>query len=116
MLDREMRVLLWNAQSEEMWGVRAPEVIDRNFFALDIGFPVDRLASRIRSSLLGARGEVMPVIEARNRRGRAIVCRVECAPLRAVEGVVRGVILTMEEIGAAPLNSRVAPLDSPLPG
>ena len=96
-LDTSMRVLVWNGQSEDMWGVRASEVLDTNFFGLDIGFPVDQLAARVRAALRGLSEEDMSPIAATNRRGRSIVCRVTCAPLRSVKGIVRGVIVTMEE-------------------
>jgi two-component system CheB/CheR fusion protein len=99
-LDRELRVLVWNAGSEELWGVRAAEVLDTNFYALDIGFPVDELAGRIRAALQGRQEEGLPVMHATNRRGRAIACRVGVAPLASVEGGVKGAIVTMEEVGA----------------
>jgi two-component system CheB/CheR fusion protein len=98
-LDRELRVLVWNSQSEELWGVRAAEVIGTNFFSLDIGFPVDQLAGRIRAGLLGGSEDDMPVIEARNRRGRSIICRVGVSPLKSLDGAVKGTIVTMEEVG-----------------
>jgi two-component system CheB/CheR fusion protein len=97
-LDRDLRVLVWNRQSEELWGVRAEEVLGTSFFTLDIGFPVDQLASRVRSALQGEVERDLPVVEATNRRGRHIVCRVSCMPLLAVEGMVRGTILTMERV------------------
>jgi two-component system CheB/CheR fusion protein len=97
-LDREMRVLVWNAQSEEMWGVRASEVMGTNFFALDIGFPVDRLATPIRAALAGKTGVDSPAVEARDRRGRALVCQVSVAPLFTPERTVRGAILVMESV------------------
>jgi two-component system CheB/CheR fusion protein len=96
-LDREMRVLVWNSQSEELWGLRAAEVEQANFFGLDIGFPVDQLAGRIRGALQGTVEEDKPLIEGRDRRGRSVICRVTCVPLRA-ETSVRGVIVTMEAV------------------
>jgi two-component system CheB/CheR fusion protein len=100
-LDPELRVLVWNAQAEELWGVRAEEVLGTNFFALDIGFPIDQLATRLRSALQGVEESDQPVIAATNRRGRAISCRVACAPLKGVTGELKGAILTMEAIDAA---------------
>jgi two-component system CheB/CheR fusion protein len=97
-LDREMRVLVWNAQSEELWGVRASEVMGMNFFALDIGFPVDRLASQIRAAVAGQTEVDGATIEARDRRGRTIACRVGVAPLFTPERAVRGAILVMESV------------------
>jgi two-component system CheB/CheR fusion protein len=100
-LDREMRVLVWNAQSEEMWGARASEVLGTNFFALDIGYPVDRLASVIRSAVTGHTDEEMPSVEARDRRGRTILCRTSVAPLFTPERSVRGAILVMEALAGS---------------
>ena len=97
-LDRDLRVLVWNRQSEELWGVRASEVLGTSFFALDIGFPVDQLAGRVRAALLGEQEREAPMIEATNRRGRRIRCRVSCMPLLSPDGPVRGAILIMERI------------------
>jgi two-component system CheB/CheR fusion protein len=95
-LDREMRVQVWNAQSQELWGVRANEVEGANFFTLDIGFPVDQLASPIRAVLAGQRETAATAVEARDRRGRPIRCRASVAPLFTPARTVRGVLIVFE--------------------
>jgi two-component system CheB/CheR fusion protein len=96
-VDREFKILVWNDQATELWGLRAEEVIGRSLFALDIGLPVERLKQPMRDCLAGERQFLELELEATNRRGRAIVCRVGCAPLRGPNGAVRGVIVTMDE-------------------
>jgi two-component system CheB/CheR fusion protein len=99
-LDRELQVLIWNRQSEELWVLRAEEVRGKHFMNLDIGLPVEQLRGPIRACLTGE--SVSPdhqaaASPATNRRGRAIQCRGTCTPLRRAGGEVRGAILLMEE-------------------
>ena len=42
-VDRELRVLAWNPQAEELWGLREEEVEGKHLLNLDIGLPVERL-------------------------------------------------------------------------
>jgi two-component system CheB/CheR fusion protein len=99
-LDRQQQVLVWNAGAEELWGVRSSEAVGTSFFALDIGLPVAQLAGLVRGALAGAAGEPL-VVEATNRRGRRIACRVAANSLPLRDGSTRGVILVMEEVDAA---------------
>jgi two-component system CheB/CheR fusion protein len=96
-LDRDMRVMVWSAQSEEFWGVRASETVDSNFLTLDIGLPVEQLAGAIRTCLVGQSEAETVQVAAVNRRGRTLPIEVTCVPLRSVDRSVRGVILTMQE-------------------
>ena len=41
-LDRDLRVLVWNRQAEELWGVRSVEAEHMSFFGLDIGLPLEQ--------------------------------------------------------------------------
>ena len=96
-LDADMRILVWNEGAEELWGVRASEVVTTHFLSLDIGLPVEQLRSPIRS-VLGAQRELAEVVvPAINRRGRALQCRVLCMPLVRKGQGIRGVILVMDE-------------------
>ena len=99
-LDRDLRVTVWSAQSEEFWGVRASETIGTSFLALDIGLPVEALAGAIRSCLAGQGDVEVLRIPAVNRRGRAVQMEVTCVPLRSADRSVRGAILTMQESSA----------------
>ena len=78
-LDRDMRVLIWSQQAEELWGVREDEARDRHFLNLDFGLPVGQLVDALHGCLRGAERQV--TLDAVNRRGRAIRCHVTCTPL-----------------------------------
>ncbi|HVJ22786.1 MAG TPA: CheR family methyltransferase, partial [Burkholderiales bacterium] len=91
-------VLRWNHRAEDMWGLRADEVQGKGLLNLDIGLPVGELRTIIRLCLAGEVGQQEIVVDAVNRRGKKIKCRVTCAPLVTAAKKREGVILTMEEI------------------
>ncbi|WP_432922843.1 CheR family methyltransferase [Microbispora sp. CA-135349] len=97
--DRDLRVLLWSAGAEELWGLRADEAGGRDLASLDIGLPVDRLLPVVRRVLDGepaAGGRKDPaIVEAVNRRGRPVRLAVTLAPLHEDDASVRGLILVM---------------------
>jgi two-component system CheB/CheR fusion protein len=74
-------VLVWNKKAEDTWGVRSEEVIGQNFFGLDIGFPVERLKSPLRNMNAGSDEELRLEVEAINRRGKKVMCKVSANPL-----------------------------------
>ena len=96
-VDRELRVLVWNARSEDLWGLRAAEAVDNNVLTLDVGLPIEQLAGPIRSVLSGQSELCELTIPAVNRRGRSMQCEVSCTPLTSLDGLVRGVIILMDE-------------------
>ena len=95
-IDEELRVQAWNERAAELWGLRADEVAGRSLFGLGIGLPVEELRSAIRRSLTeqSARDEIG--VEAVNRLGQRVDCRVTVSPLLGPQGRVRGVILLVE--------------------
>jgi two-component system CheB/CheR fusion protein len=97
-VDPDMRIRLWNRRAEDMWGVRSAEVVGHHFLTLDIGLPLDQLRPLLRGALEtdGKSGEVL--VDAVNRRGRAVVVRVACAPLggRTMDSGGEGAIIVME--------------------
>lgn len=95
-LDSRLSVQLWNSRAEELWGVRAEEAMENFFFDLDIGLPVEELRGLIRACQTGNTEEQIIVVDAVNRRGRNIRCRVICTTL-IVEREQKGVILLMDE-------------------
>jgi two-component system CheB/CheR fusion protein len=101
-LDRQLRVRVWNHRAEELWGVRAGEVEGRPLLDEEIGLAVAKLKAPVRACLEGAEDVQELVLEARNRRGRNIRCRVTCSPLLSRDRDVRGVVLVMEEWAALP--------------
>jgi two-component system CheB/CheR fusion protein len=88
---------MWNHHATELWGLRLEEIHDRSFMGLDIGLPVEQLRAPIVGLLNGESAYQEIVLDAINRRGRAMRCRVTCAPLLGADHDVQGVILLMEE-------------------
>ena len=105
-LDRELRVIVWNRQAEDLWGVRAKEAERVAFLGLDIGLPLAPLTQPLRACLGGMLESHESLLPALNRRGRAIMCRTTLYPLvgKANERP-RGVIVMMDaQPGAAPAH------------
>ena len=80
-----------------MWGLRRDEVMGRHFLNLDIGLKVDELLPCIRSVLGTESDEKIVTLDATNRRGKSIVCRVSCHPLGSGDKSISGVVLLMDE-------------------
>ena len=101
-LDRELRVIVWNRQAEDLWGIRADEAEQTPFLDLDIGLPLAPLAPPLRACLGGMLDSHESLLPALNRRGRAIVCRTTLSPLLAKgNDLPRGVIVMMDEQSGA---------------
>jgi two-component system CheB/CheR fusion protein len=97
-VDQDLKVMAWNEQAEELWGLREDEVNGKHLLNLDIGLPVDRLKPSIRSCLAGdGAGDQRILLDAVNRRGKGFRCDVTCTPLTGPDGDVRGAILIMSE-------------------
>jgi len=98
-VDRNLKVEMWSSRAQDLWGARADEVEGRNLLTLDIGLPVERLRECIDACLTtrSAIGEL--TLDAVNRRGKAIRCKISCTPLEGPAGDIRGVILFTEEEG-----------------
>jgi two-component system CheB/CheR fusion protein len=96
-LDPDLRVLVWNAGSEDLWGPRQDEAQGEHFLNLDIGLPVDQVRPALRAAMSGEDGAQSVVVDATNRRGKLIRCRVTCSPLVGNDKDIRGVILVVEE-------------------
>jgi two-component system, chemotaxis family, CheB/CheR fusion protein len=98
-LDPDLRVLVWNRGSEDLWGLRQEEVQGQHFLNLDIGLPVDKVRPALRTSMSGRNGTQTILMEATNRRGKPIRVRVSCSPLVGDHEDIHGVILVIEERG-----------------
>jgi two-component system CheB/CheR fusion protein len=101
-LNPELHVRVWNRQAQELWGLRADEVVGQHFFNLDIGLPTDRLRSLIRRTLAGEDGPQEATVAAVNRRGRSIEVRVLGSALTRGTQAAAGIILTMEHVDPRP--------------
>jgi two-component system, chemotaxis family, CheB/CheR fusion protein len=104
-VDQDLRVSSWNRRAEDLWGLRAAEVIGQHFLNLDIGLPFEALRPLLRTASApgGSAGEV--ILQAVNRRGRTITVRVVCTPLRdhrtpSSDGAI--VVMESDEIPAPP--------------
>jgi two-component system, chemotaxis family, CheB/CheR fusion protein len=93
-LNREMNLIAWSPQAQDLWGLRPDEAESQHFLNLDFGLAVDRLRDPIRAALNGEQTEL--VVAATNRLGRAIESKVTCRPLMHPGGAVAGVIVMME--------------------
>jgi two-component system CheB/CheR fusion protein len=96
-VDSELRVLAWNKQAMELWGLREEEVDGKHLLNLDIGLPLEQLRPMLRSCLSGESDGQIANLQAVNRRGRTIQCQVTCTPLSDGGDGVRGAILLMED-------------------
>ncbi len=99
MLDRDLEIHKWNHRAEDMWGLRAEEVLHRNFLNLDIGLPVEQLKSPVRACLSQEAEFLELTLDSTNRRGKRITVKVTCTQLSHGNGAEpTGVILVMEEV------------------
>ncbi|HWK11530.1 MAG TPA: PAS domain-containing protein, partial [Vicinamibacterales bacterium] len=96
-LDRELRVQVWNTGASDLWGLRAEEAERANFFGLDIGLPVADLHQPIKDVLSGAAPHREVTLHALTRKGRRLECAVSVSPLVSSDRAVTGVILLMEK-------------------
>ncbi len=95
-LGPDLRIRVWNGESEEMWGLAEHEVKGKLLQDLDIGLPVDRIGDLIRGRLMG-NDEPDVVVEAIDRRGRSIRCRVSCSRLGSSREEAGGVVLVIRD-------------------
>lgn len=98
-LNREMQIQVWDHKAEDLWGLRAEEVQEQHFLNLDIGLPVDKLKQPIRNCLTGEPKNLEIVLNATNRRGKVIQCKVTCTSLVSPPNQIRGAIMVMESLG-----------------
>jgi two-component system CheB/CheR fusion protein len=100
-LDRDQRVLVWNAAAEDLWGLRQDEVQGQHLLNLDIGLPVSHLHPLLRrqTSGIGADGARHESIEldATNRRGRPLRVRVTVSAFLPGPGE-RGAVVLMDPV------------------
>ena len=97
-VNRDLNVLIWNERAQDLWGLRADEVRGKSVLNLDIGLPVGELRAPIRACLNDGADYKETLLDAVNRRGKTIRCRVICTPLLAPGKRRDGVILMMEEL------------------
>ena len=98
-VDSDLKVEMWSSRAQDLWGARADEVEGRNLLTLDIGLSVEQLRETIGACLAGQSAPGKLTLDAVNRRGKAIRCKISCTPLEDPAGEIRGAILFTEEDG-----------------
>jgi two-component system CheB/CheR fusion protein len=96
-VNRDMRVQVWNAAAMNLWGLRPEEVQNAYLFGLEIGLPLNQIHQQIRDVVGGAADHREVVVQATNRTGKSIDCHVRISPLLGTDRSVAGAILLMEE-------------------
>ncbi len=95
-VDREMRVVVWNRGCEELWGLRADETSGEILTNLDFGLPMDTVRPLIGHAFVDTDNPGETVVEAVNRRGRSTQVRVICTSFQSPEGGMSGALLLMD--------------------
>ncbi|WP_066908635.1 CheR family methyltransferase [Mycobacterium interjectum] len=98
-VDREMRVVVWNRGCEDLWGLRADETTGTRLTELDLGLPLDGVRPLIGNAFVDPDAAGETVLDAVTRRGRAARVRVVCTSFRSADGTVGGALLLMEVVG-----------------
>jgi two-component system CheB/CheR fusion protein len=93
-LDTGLKVRTWNSGAEDIWGLRAGEVLGQPFFSLDFGLPTHLIRDTVTNCMTSDGYLQHAQVNAVNRRGRSITCTISCSPLN---GARNGVVLLMEE-------------------
>ena len=96
-VNHNLNILIWNHKAEDLWGLRSDEVKGKSLLNLDIGLAVEKLRSVVRPFLDGESDHNSIVMDATNRRGKAIKCRITCSPLITPHKGPQGVIVLMQE-------------------
>jgi two-component system, chemotaxis family, CheB/CheR fusion protein len=95
-LSTDLRVHVWNSHAEELWGIRADEAVGEHLMKLDIGLPLDVLRQPMRDTLTDPDHQGDITVDAINRRGRQVRCRVRITPLRRQDGTPSGLVLLLD--------------------
>src|SRR3954452_10545995 len=74
-VDPNAVVRIWNAQADDIWGVRAEEAVGQHVYGVDMGMRWERLGEPLRSAFAGDMPEPLE-LAATNRRGRPFKCKV----------------------------------------
>jgi two-component system CheB/CheR fusion protein len=90
-------VRIWNALSQELWGLRSEEAVGQHAIGLDIGLPMEPVSAPLHAALRGETPQSL-VLDATNRRGRPMRCRVTALPIASDGRPADGAILLMEDV------------------
>jgi two-component system CheB/CheR fusion protein len=98
-VDPSFVILIWNHVAEDLWGLRLDEVKGHSLMNLDIGLPVGKLRNAIQTCIADGTEQQDLILDAVNRRGRNIKCRVAITAFLNARRQRQGAILMMEEMG-----------------
>jgi len=98
-VDKEMRVLIWNRGCEELWGLRTDETVGAALPDLDFGLPMGEVKQLIGKAFVDLDSLGEATVDAINRRGRSLRIRVSCTAFRDSAAAINGAVLLMEERG-----------------
>ena len=98
LVDREMRVTLWNRGCENLWGLRSEEVQGSLLTSLDIGLPLEPLKPLIGHAFVEPDTAMETVVAAVNRRGKETRIRINCTGFRSDSEGPSGALLLMEVV------------------
>ncbi|HEX5473813.1 MAG TPA: ATP-binding protein [Vicinamibacterales bacterium] len=96
-LDRDERVVRWNRQLEELYGVRHEQAVGRGLPELFDGAVVQMLRGSSAESAEGATFYRVP-LTTRHAPARRLLVNVAATPLRGADGTVAGTIVIVEDI------------------
>jgi len=97
-IDGNLSVEVWNDRAADLWGLRADEVLGKSLLNLDIGLPIQQMRDAIRACVAGTSQFEEAVLDATNRRGKKIQCRVSVRTLAGRGGQNHGAMLLMDEV------------------
>jgi two-component system CheB/CheR fusion protein len=80
--------------------LREEEAIDQTFTSLDIGLPVQQLEQALRGAVIDAASSDL-TLDALDRRGRGMRCRVRVSPLVYPDHNTQGAMVVVEDQVAA---------------
>lgn len=94
-VDPQWQVTAWNAASEDLWGLRADEVVGRRLAELDFGLPLEGVTDTVRTVLDRPEHGLHELrLDAVNRRGRAVRLRIVVSPLQSRDGAGGALLVT----------------------
>jgi two-component system CheB/CheR fusion protein len=79
-LNSHLLIQEWNRAATDLWGLRDDEVLGEPFFGLDFGLPLESLQEPVRATRSPGAATVTLELQAINRLGRPVTCRVVVVP------------------------------------
>ncbi|MGY1696590.1 CheR family methyltransferase [Geodermatophilus sp. SYSU D00814] len=99
-VDPDLRVLVWNAAAEDLWGLRQDEVSGQHLLNLDVGLPLSDLHPLLRRQVAGDGPPHETVdLAAVNRRGRPVQVRVTVSSFAHGPEQRGGAVILMDPSG-----------------